>query len=136
MPRRAEAPVVARRSSQARGGGPLESLLRVEVAAVAGAVVGVVLVSVAGAVDPIVCVLSVGALAALAAYTAGDPSPKATLIPRLLLAGAYVAAGVRHPTTLGVIVAIFGASLGVLACAASRSSARSDPWQASRGGPS
>ena len=123
------------RSSRTGRGCALESLLGVETAAVGGAAIGLVMAWVARVVDPVVCVLSVAALAALIAATACAPSPKVMLIPRLLLAGVYVAAGVRDPTTLGIAVAVAGASLGVFSYAAFLSTARSAALRPARWGP-
>jgi hypothetical protein len=65
-------------------------------------------------------VLCVAAVAALVAYGVGDRGRHPPLTARLLLALVYVSIGVRHPTALGLVVAIFGVGLAVLAYASSR----------------
>ncbi|HEY7622956.1 MAG TPA: hypothetical protein VH834_24490 [Solirubrobacteraceae bacterium] len=113
-------PVVARRL-------PRRSLIRVDTWAIGGATIGVALVWLGGAADPVVGILCVAASAALVADGAGRRTSSGTLTARLLLAAVYVTIGVRHPSILGIVVAIFGAALAVLAYAGSRSRSPARP---------
>ena len=97
---------------------------RVEGWAIGAAALGVVAACLLDPADPPLWVLCLGALGALIANLRGDRRVQATLAARLLLSLVYLAAGIRHPTPLGLPLIVFGASLGALALRTSQQAVR------------